>query len=87
VAKAIGPRPAPGLPGKPVAAIERRQIETCSRGRMSEHSHAAHPSMPVETEDVFLADRQRFWNGFTKFTLGCVIFLVLLLIGMAIFLL
>ncbi len=54
---------------------------------MSEHTHAAHPSMPVETEEAFLADRQRFWSGFTKFTLGCVIFLVLLLIGMAIFLL
>jgi hypothetical protein len=54
---------------------------------MSEHSHAVTPSMPVETPEAFLADRQRFWYGFTKFTLSCVIFVVLLLIGMAIFLL
>ncbi len=54
---------------------------------MSEHSHAARPTMPVETPEAFLADRQSFWNSFTKFTLGCVIFIVLLLVGMAIFLL
>ena len=54
---------------------------------MSEHSHAASPQMRVETPEAFLADRQRFWSGFTHFTLGCVIFIVLLLIGMAIFLL
>ncbi len=54
---------------------------------MSEHSHAASTPMRVETPEAFLADRQRFWSGFTHFTLGCVIFIVLLLIGMAIFLL
>lgn len=54
---------------------------------MSEHSHATHPPMQAETLDEFLADRQSFWNGFTKFTLGSVIFIVLLLVGMAIFLL
>jgi hypothetical protein len=43
--------------------------------------------MPVETPEAFLADRQAFWSGFTKFTLACVIFIVLLLIGMAVFLL
>jgi hypothetical protein len=54
---------------------------------MSDHSHAAQPTMPVETPEAFLADRQSFWSGFTKFTLGCVIFIVLLLSGMAVFLL
>ncbi len=38
------------------------------------------------TEDAFLADRQRFWGGFTTFTLISVIFLVVLLVLMAIFL-
>ena len=69
------------------AAIERWQTNPPSRGRMSEHSHAANPPMQVETPEAFLADRQSFWNGFTKFTLGVVIFIVLLLVGMAIFLL
>ena len=54
---------------------------------MSDHSHAASPPMGVETPDAFLADRQSFWNGFTRFTLWVVIFIVLLLVGMAIFLL
>jgi hypothetical protein len=54
---------------------------------MSEHSHTADSPMGAETPEAFLADRQSFWNGFTKFTLGVVIFIVLLLVGMAIFLL
>jgi Bacterial aa3 type cytochrome c oxidase subunit IV len=54
---------------------------------MSDHSHAALPPMQAETPEAFLADRQSFWNGFTKFTLWVVIFIVLLLIGMAVFLL
>ncbi len=54
---------------------------------MSEHSHAVPPPMQAETPEHFLADRQSFWNGFTKFTLASVIFVVLLLVGMAIFLL
>jgi hypothetical protein len=39
------------------------------------------------TEDAFLAERQKFWSGFTGFTLGSVIFVAVLLILMAIFLL
>jgi hypothetical protein len=54
---------------------------------MSEHSHAAASPMRAETPEEFLADRQRFWNGFTHFTLAMVIFIVLLLVGMAVFLL
>ncbi len=38
-------------------------------------------------EDAFLADRERFWHGWTHFTIGAVIFLVLLLVAMAVFLL
>ena len=54
---------------------------------MSDHSHAAYPPMRAETPEAFLADRQSFWDGFTKFTLWSVIFIVLLLVGMAVFLL
>ena len=54
---------------------------------MSEHSHAAPAPMHAETPEAFLADRQRFWSGFTHFTLGMVILIVLILVGMAVFLL
>ena len=54
---------------------------------MSDHSHAAPARGADETPEAFLADRQGFWNGFTRFTLWSVIFLVLLLVGMAVFLL
>ena len=54
---------------------------------MSEHSQAAHAPMRTETPEAFLADRQSFWNGFTHFTLASVIFVVLVLVLMAIFLL
>ena len=39
------------------------------------------------TEDAFLADRQKFLSSFISFTTGSVIFLVVLMILMAIFLL
>ncbi len=39
-----------------------------------------------ETEDAFLADRQRFWFGFTRFVMGIVVAIVVLLILMAVFL-
>lgn len=54
---------------------------------MSDHGTIAHSTGPVETPEAFLADRQRFWSGFTHFTLGSVIFLVILLVLMAVFLL
>ena len=53
---------------------------------MSDHSSTVSTTPQVETPEAFLADRQSFWNGFTRFTLVVVIFLVLLLIGMAVFL-
>jgi len=54
---------------------------------MSEHSQAVHPPMRTETPEAFLADRENFWNGFTQFTLWSVIFIIVLLVGMAVFLL
>ena len=40
-----------------------------------------------ESQEAFLADRERFLHGFTRFTFGTVVFLALLLVGMAVFLL
>ena len=54
---------------------------------MSEHSASPSRTAGDETPDAFLADRQSFWNGFTQFTLWCVILVVALLVGMAVFLL
>ena len=51
---------------------------------MSDHSTTAYQE---ETPEAFLADRQRFWNGFAHFTLGSVIAIVVLLVLMAFFLL
>jgi hypothetical protein len=53
---------------------------------MSDHSTTAYPATSVETPEAFLADRQRFWSSFTHFTLGSVIFIVIVLVLMAIFL-
>jgi hypothetical protein len=39
-----------------------------------------------ETQEAFLADKVRFWGGVNKATVATVIFIVLLLIGMAVFL-
>ena len=39
-----------------------------------------------ESEEAFLADRQRFWFGFTKFTTAIVAAIVVLLILMTVFL-
>jgi hypothetical protein len=54
---------------------------------MSEHSAIRSPATIDETPEAFLADRQSFWNGFTNFVLWTVIFMVVLLVGMAVFLL
>jgi hypothetical protein len=39
-----------------------------------------------KTEEAFVADRQRFWLGFTSFTFWVAAFIVILLILMTIFL-
>jgi hypothetical protein len=38
----------------------------------------------AETPEAFLADRQRFWVGFTRFTVAVVALVVFVLIVMAI---
>ncbi len=40
----------------------------------------------AETPEAFLADRQRFWDGFTQFTKFSVIAIAILLILMYLFL-
>ncbi len=40
-----------------------------------------------ETEEAFLADRMKFWGGFINASVGTAVFVILLLIGMAVFLL
>jgi hypothetical protein len=54
---------------------------------MSEHSATQSSTAGDEATEAFLADRQNFWNGFTQFTLWTVILLIVLLVGMAVFLL
>jgi len=53
---------------------------------MSGHSVSHQADLPT-TPEAFLADRQRMWSSFTGATLAGIIFIVLLLIGMAVFLL
>lgn len=40
-----------------------------------------------ETQEAFLADRMKFWGGFTSTAVGTTIFLILLLVAMGVFLL
>jgi hypothetical protein len=52
---------------------------------------ADHSSNPVftgpDSAEALLADRQRFWNGFTTSIVVSVIASVVILVGMAVFLL
>jgi hypothetical protein len=48
-------------------------------------AHSPTTTGPIQ-EDAFFADREQFWHGWTRFTVGAVIFLVLLLVAMAVFL-
>ena len=50
-------------------------------------SHAPARYTGPETIEALTADRERMWGTFTSMTTGTVIFLVVLLIGMAVFLL
>ena len=43
-------------------------------------------TQPPLTEEVFDADRQKFWSGFCSFVMTMVIIIVVLLAGMAFFL-
>jgi len=53
---------------------------------MSGHTVTSRTDMPT-TPEALLADRQRMWSRFTGATVAGIIFVVLLLIGMAVFLL
>ena len=52
---------------------------------MKTPTHAPVTSAPL-TADAFYADRQRIWSSFTSFTMGGAIFVAILLILMAYFL-
>ena len=54
---------------------------------MSGHSAASTPATMPTTPEAFFADRQRFWSGFTSAALWGVVFITVLLIAMAVFLL
>jgi hypothetical protein len=43
-------------------------------------------TQPPVTEEAFEVDRQKFWSGFCGFVMTMVVLIVLLLIGMAVFL-
>jgi hypothetical protein len=52
---------------------------------MSSHSTARYTE--PETMEGLIADREKMWHGFTNATVGVVVFMAVLLIGMAVFLL
>jgi hypothetical protein len=55
---------------------------------MAEHGTIIHPTTTAPTDpELFLEDRQKFWGGFMNATLGMIIFMIVLLVGMAVFLL
>jgi hypothetical protein len=43
-------------------------------------------TVPAVTEESLIAERQRFWNGFTSATMGAVVAIAILLVLLAIFL-
>jgi hypothetical protein len=38
-----------------------------------------------DTQEAFFADKVRFWGGVNKAIVGTIIFMILLLVGMAVF--
>jgi hypothetical protein len=50
-------------------------------------AHAPARYTGPETIEALTQDREKMWEGFTSATVGVVIFLAVLLIGMAVFLL
>ncbi len=50
-------------------------------------SHGTARYTGPETIEALTADREKMWHGFTSATTGTVIFMVVLLVGMAVFLL
>ena len=52
---------------------------------MASHGNARYNG--PETIEALTADREKTWHGFTNATTGVIIFIVVLLVGMAVFLL
>jgi hypothetical protein len=52
---------------------------------MADHGTARYTG--PETIDALTADRERMWHGFTNATTGVIIFTIIVLVGMAVFLL
>jgi hypothetical protein len=50
-------------------------------------SHGTTRFTGPETIEALTADRQKMWAGFTSATTGTIIFMIVLLVGMAVFLL
>ena len=50
-------------------------------------SHGTTRYTGPETIEALTADREKMWHGFTSATTGAIIFMVVLLVGMAVFLL
>lgn len=50
-------------------------------------SHGTTRYTGPETIEALTADRERMWHGFTSATTGAIILMVVLLVGMAVFLL
>ena len=55
---------------------------------MADHAHTAapHDQNVALTPDAFIADRQRFWNGFTRFVVTTTFSVVVILVLLALFL-
>jgi hypothetical protein len=50
-------------------------------------SHGTARYTGPDTIEALIADREKMWAGFTTATAGAIIFMVVLLVGMAVFLL
>ena len=50
-------------------------------------ANSSSTSLAPVTSEAFLRDRQGMLHAFTNFTIGAVVFIVILLVGMAVFLL
>jgi hypothetical protein len=50
-------------------------------------SHEPAPYTGPDSIEALIEDRQKMWAGFTSLTTGAIIFMIVLLVGMAVFLL
>jgi hypothetical protein len=58
-----------------------------SRLRNTMSGHGIDPNAGPETIEDLIADREKTWAGFTSAATGVIIFMIVFLIGMAVFLL